>query len=85
MNGYEEAARMAKANRLLVELVALGVDHEEAPFLSEQAWEALAHLAGVNPPSWRTRELVVELLAQHDEARQRMAAIMDPFDFEVTT
>lgn len=80
MNGYEEAARERKANRIFVVLLAHGVDSEEAGFLSEQAWEALAHLAGVNPPSWRTKALVVSLLAQHAEAQQRMAAIMDPFD-----
>lgn len=80
MTAWEEAARQAKANRILIQLVALGVDHEECELLSDQAWEALAHLAGVNLPSWKTKDLVVQLLAEYDEARARMAAISSPLD-----
>ncbi len=78
MTIWEEAARERKAHALADRLQALGVDSEVTPWLAEEAWEGLALLAGVRSPSWRTKELVVEALAEHEERVRRMAALSVP-------
>jgi hypothetical protein len=73
----EAEARLRKAIKIADQMILMGVDAEVAPLLPESSWDGFALLAGVRTPSWRTRDLVVELLAEHDEAAQRMAAISD--------
>jgi hypothetical protein len=73
----EAEARLRKAIKIADQMILMGADAESAPYLPESAWDGFALLAGVRVPSWRTRDLVVELLAEHDEAAQRMAAISD--------
>lgn len=69
----ESEARLRKALRLADQLVALGCDSETAPWLPDAAWEGFALLAEVRPPSWRTKEVVVQLLAEREDAQRRMA------------
>ncbi len=80
VNIHEEAARERKALALVDQLDALGVDSEEAEWLDADGWAAVARLAGVKPPSLSTVDWAVHLLRRREEARQRMAAIADPFE-----
>ncbi|HEV2121242.1 MAG TPA: hypothetical protein VGW38_00510 [Chloroflexota bacterium] len=71
----EELYRERKAIALADQLQAVGCDSEEAGWLSAEGWAAVAGLAGVHYPSPLTRELVVALLAQREEAARRMASM----------
>ncbi len=77
MTIWEVAARERKAHTLADQLQALGVDSEVAPWLAEEAWESLALLTGVRPPSWRTRELVVDVLREREAVARRWAEMSD--------
>jgi hypothetical protein len=74
-NPWADLARERKAIALADQLQALSVDSEECPWLSDAAWAALSHLAGVNYPSELTKGWVVVLLEQREEVQRRMAAM----------
>lgn len=71
----ERAARGRKARRLADVLEQHGATADVAAHLPQRGWDILAELAGVNPPSYRTRALAVSTLRMRAEL-----ASIDPFD-----
>lgn len=83
MNDHEARARAAKALALLDHFAAvadgLGLTEslpEAIERLDDDAWNGAARVTGVNPPSAKTRDLVLHLARE----RQRHADERDPFD-----
>jgi len=65
-NPHKALAQTAKANKLRDVLVANRRTAQQASEMSEYGWECAAKLAGVNPPSAETRELVITMLRSHE-------------------
>lgn len=78
MNEHEATARALKAARLVTQLDRLALvvtdatDPSTVETMDAEFWERLALAAGVNPPSDKTKALVVRMLADR-------LATADPF------
>lgn len=65
-------ARIRKAAKLLVECIGEGINAGTAGRLDQEGRDALAGLAGVNPPSEETWRLVVDGLQALADREERV-------------
>lgn len=61
-NPYQQAARIEKAAALLALLMEHGVVASDAALMTDEHWRAAAKAARVNPPSWRTQQIIVNMM-----------------------
>ena len=61
-NIHERAARLEKVGKLVDMLVRAKITHADALLATEQEWANAALAAGVNKPSAKTIEMVLERL-----------------------
>lgn len=80
MNPYEDAARIKKAHALADTVQAAGGTAQAAADLPHEDRLTAAAVAGVNPPSDATWELVVDLLRKREQAAERLADLGDEFE-----
>jgi hypothetical protein len=66
---HEELARLRKAIRLVLFLLAHGYGSEHAERMNSQNWSQVASLAGVRPPS-TSIPLVIELLKELEALKE---------------
>ena len=74
MNPYEVKARTVKAMKVAAALAEFGATAQDVMRYDATIWGLAARAAGILPPSDKTKELVVSILAT-----QEASAGSDPF------
>jgi hypothetical protein len=63
MNHYEKLARLVKAFKLTGTSRFAGLSTDELGMFTEDQWASLSMVAKVNPPSEKTRKMVIDMMA----------------------
>lgn len=62
MNHYEKMARLVKAFKLTMISRFAGLSSNELDMFTEDQWASLSMVARVNPPSEKTRKMVIDMM-----------------------
>jgi hypothetical protein len=59
---YERSARLEKAVALVAVLAEHQIAASDVALMTDEHWRMLAKAARVNPPSWRTQQMILGMM-----------------------
>lgn len=61
-NPFEHAARLEKALALSTLFAVYRIPVQDVALMTPEQWRLAAQAAGVNPPSWRTQQMIISMM-----------------------